>query len=211
MWLLQWLSVQSQCLCDSWSVGTPSPMSSLFHGATESPAKGGRKNVCWQMSQKLARPRRSASRWKSCSCRRSLWCMCSKTVDSVVRDRSCLQKLRARAVAWRSEHGNSKQWWYSEDHPRKVTTGAWGCLCLDSYKGAVWLLGGARPPWRGCWLVMGREKRDQQIRVSCEIENWTRTSSVSVERESPCSGDDAKIGLHGELSSRKCGETQDNL
>ena len=36
------------------------------------------------MSQKLARPRRSASR--------------RKTVDSVVRDRSCVQKLRARAV-----------------------------------------------------------------------------------------------------------------
>ena len=37
-------------------------MSSLFHGATESSAKGGREDVLWQMSQKLAQPQRKSDR-----------------------------------------------------------------------------------------------------------------------------------------------------
>ena len=55
-WLLQWLSVQSQWLYDSWSVGPPSPMSSLFLGITKSAAKGARKIcVCKNHKARLGR------------------------------------------------------------------------------------------------------------------------------------------------------------
>ena len=54
MWLLQWLSVQSQWLCGSWSVGTPSLMSSLFLGITKKPRKG-RPERCVLTSDKACR------------------------------------------------------------------------------------------------------------------------------------------------------------
>ena len=43
MWLLQWLSVQLQWLRDSWSVGTPLPIPSLFLGITQSLAREAEK------------------------------------------------------------------------------------------------------------------------------------------------------------------------
>ena len=46
--------------------------------------------------------------------------MCSKTVDSVVRDRSCVQKLRARAVPDAKEHGNT-----GNDGTLKITRARW--------------------------------------------------------------------------------------